>query len=157
MTLEIKTSNIKPIRNTYGHIARRFGDKPASRYQEATYDNAALVNFHYKPLWDPDHDLNDPRRTAIHMEDWYALEGPQAVLLRHLCTKQGANAGRKQKVTSVFSKSGTWGARLSEDVLSKCVRFLLPLRHVEQTANLNNMHCSASTNYCTALAQATRV
>ena len=155
MTLEIKTSNIEPIRNTYGHIARRFGDKPASRYQEATYDNAALVNFHYKPLWDPDHDLNDPRRTAIQMEDWYALKDPRQFYYGTYVQNRAQMQEKAEGNFSFFEKRDL-GARLSEDVVKKCVRFLLPLRHVEQTANLNNMHCSASTNYCTALAQATK-
>ena len=52
MTIEIKTSTMKPVRNTYAHIQRRFGDKPATRYQEATYDVHSTHNFHYKPLWD---------------------------------------------------------------------------------------------------------
>ena len=65
MSIEIKTNSVEPIRQTYGHIARRFGDKPASRYQEASYDLEAKTNFHYRPLWDSKHTLNDPTRTSI--------------------------------------------------------------------------------------------
>ena len=54
MTIEIKTSTLEPIRNTYEHTKRRFGDKPASRYQEASYDIAPENNFHYRPMWQPD-------------------------------------------------------------------------------------------------------
>ncbi len=36
MTIEIKTSTLEPIRNTFEHTIRRFGDKPTSRYQEAS-------------------------------------------------------------------------------------------------------------------------
>ena len=50
MTLEIKTATIAPVRHTYANIARRFGEKPATRYQEATYDAQATANFHYRPL-----------------------------------------------------------------------------------------------------------
>lgn len=53
MTVEIRTQTVKPVRQTFGHLARRFGDKPATRYQEATYDIQSEVNHHYKPLWDP--------------------------------------------------------------------------------------------------------
>jgi len=35
MTLEIKTSNVEPIRQNYAYIERRFGIKPATRYQDA--------------------------------------------------------------------------------------------------------------------------
>ena len=38
MQVDIKTSDIRPIRQTFSHVARRLGDKPASRYQEATLD-----------------------------------------------------------------------------------------------------------------------
>lgn len=38
MSLEIKTASLEPVRHTFAHIARRFGDKPATRYQEATHD-----------------------------------------------------------------------------------------------------------------------
>ncbi|MDP1789445.1 MAG: phenol hydroxylase, partial [Methylibium sp.] len=44
MTVEIRTQTVKPVRQTFGHIARRFGDKAASRYQEATYDLQSQTN-----------------------------------------------------------------------------------------------------------------
>ena len=51
MTIQIKTIDIEPKRQTFGHIARRIGEgKTASRYQEATLDVQATANFHYKPL-----------------------------------------------------------------------------------------------------------
>ncbi|MDZ9588176.1 hypothetical protein SNB68_07245 [Escherichia coli] len=46
MQIDIKTSSVKPLRNTYAYIEKRFGDKPASRYQEATYDIQEEINFH---------------------------------------------------------------------------------------------------------------
>ena len=49
MTIEIKTATLEPVRNTFAHIERRFGDKPATRYQEATYDVQASANLHYRP------------------------------------------------------------------------------------------------------------
>lgn len=34
MQIDIKTSAVQPIRQTFSHVARRLGaDKPASRYQ----------------------------------------------------------------------------------------------------------------------------
>ena len=77
MTIEIKTSTLEPVRNTYEHTRRRFGDKPASRYQEASYDIAPENNFHYRPTWEPDKLLNDTSRTAVVMEDWYAYRDPR--------------------------------------------------------------------------------
>src|SRR5208283_15860 len=72
MTIQIKTIDIEPKRQTFGHVARRLGgDKPASRYQEATLDVQATANFHYKPLWEGEYWQYDTRKTAVVMEDWY--------------------------------------------------------------------------------------
>ena len=77
MSIEIKTATLDPIRQSFANIERRFGEKPASRYQEATYDLQAEVNFHYRPLWQPEYELNDKGRTAIVMNDWYDLKDPR--------------------------------------------------------------------------------
>ena len=48
MQIDIKTSAVEQVRQTFSHVARRLGaDKPASRYQEATFDLQPEVNFHY--------------------------------------------------------------------------------------------------------------
>ncbi len=152
MTIEIKTSTLEPIRNTFEHIKRRFGDKPASRYQEASYDVAPVTNFHYRPLWQPDKILNDPTRTAIEMEDWYAPRDP-----RQYYYGQYVQARAKlQEVTesnySFFDKRNL-ADRLSDEVKESLTRKLLPLRHVELAANMNNVFGSAY-GYGTVLTQA---
>ena len=77
MQIDIKTSGVKPVRNTYAYVEKRFGDKVASRYQEASYDIQEEVNFHYRPLWQPEHEIFDTNRTVIEMQDWYALKDPR--------------------------------------------------------------------------------
>jgi phenol/toluene 2-monooxygenase (NADH) P1/A1 len=55
MQLDLRTVSIKPLRQTFAHIAKRLGtDKPATRYQEGTYDLQATMNFHHRPLWAPE-------------------------------------------------------------------------------------------------------
>ncbi len=154
MTIEIKTSKIEPVRHTFGHIARRFGDKPASRYQEATYDVAAQTNFHYKPLWDQDHELNDPSRTAIQMNDWYAFKDPRQFYYGTYVQNR-ANMQEKAEGNYSFFEKRELGGKLPAAVVEKVKTYMLPLRHVEQAANLNNMYCCSNTNFCMALAQAT--
>jgi len=142
MTIEIKTATLEPIRNTFEHTRRRFGDKPASRYQEASYDIAPENNFHYRPMWQPDKLLNDPSRTAVVMEDWYAFRDPRQY---YYGTYVQARA-KLQEVTennyAFFDKRGL-AERLSEEVKEKVVRCLIPLRHMELGANMNNVLCSA--------------
>lgn len=152
MTIEIKTSSIEPVRHTYAHVARRFGDKPASRYQEATYDVAAQINFHYKPLWDPDHELNDPGRTAITMEDWYAFKDPRQFYYGSYIQNRANMQEKAEGNFNFFEKRGL-AARVPDAVRDMVITYMLPLRHVEQTANLNNMYCCACANFCLSLYQ----
>ncbi|MBR9912780.1 MAG: phenol hydroxylase [Gammaproteobacteria bacterium] len=142
MTLEIKTANLEPIRNTYANIERRFGNKPASRYQEATYDLASKEFFHYRPLWQPQKELNDPTRTVIEMEDWYSFKDPRQFYY-------GAYVQQRSKMQEVaennyaFFEKRNLDRLLSDEIKQQLIHYLLPLRHVEQGANLNNMYAAA--------------
>lgn len=152
MSLEIKTATVEPVRHTYAHIARRFGDKPASRYQEATYDAQPATNFHYRPLWNPNKTLNDKTYTQVTMQDWYALKDPRqfyygAYVQNRAKMQEGAES------SYAFFEKRDLQANLSEDVKAKIIFGLLPLRHVEQTANLNLMYGSAY-GYGTTITQA---
>lgn len=152
MSLEIKTTSFEPVRHTYAHIARRFGDKPATRYQEATYDAQGAANFHYRPLWNPDKSLNDKTYTCIKMQDWYDLKDPRqfyygAYVQNRARLQEGAESSYK------FFEKRDLQSNLSEEVIDTLIMGLLPLRHVEQTANLNLMYGSAY-GYGTAITQA---
>ena len=60
MTVDLQAREIQPLRNTFSHVARYVGDdKPATRYQEATFGAQATSNFHYRPTWDPEYELFD--------------------------------------------------------------------------------------------------
>ena len=152
MTIEIKTSTLEPVRNTFAHIERRFGDKPATRYQEATYDVQAEANFHYRPYWDPEHELNDARRTALVMEDWYAFKDPRQFYYGAY-VQQRAKMQEAAESNYAFFEKRNLVNQLSDEVRSEVVRYLVPLRHVEHTANLNNMYGTAY-GYGTAITQA---
>ncbi len=142
MTIEIRTSTLTPIRNTFEHTKRRFGDKPASRYQEASYDIAPVANFHYRPLWEPGKELNDVTRTEVVMEDWYAYKDPRQFYY-------GAYVQARAKLQEVTENNYAFFAkrdladRMSDEVKDKIVSCLLPLRHVELGANLNNVFGTA--------------
>jgi phenol hydroxylase P1 protein len=148
MSIEIKTNSAEPIRHTFGHIARRFGDKPASRYQEASYDLEAKVNFHYRPLWDSKHTLNDPNRSVIRMEDWYAVSDPRQFYY-------GAYVGNRAKMQEAaetsfgFCDKRNLLTRLPEATQKQLLRLMVPLRHVELGANMNNCKIAGDVNATT--------
>ena len=152
MTIEIKTSTLEPVRNTFEHIKRRFGDKPASRYQEASYDVAPVSNFHYRPMWQPDKELNDPTRTAIVMEDWYAHRDPRQYYYGAYVQARAKLQEVTESNYSFFDKRNLADA-MSDEVKEKIIRIVLPLRPVELAANMNNVFGSAY-GYGTVLTQA---
>lgn len=142
MTIEIKTNAMEPIRHTYGHIARRFGDKPASRYQEASYDVEAYMNHHYKPLWAPDKEINDPSWTAITMEDWHAVKDPRQFYYGAYVQARAKLQDVTENNYSFFDKRGL-GDKLPEAVREEVLNALLPMRFAENAGNLNNMYCAS--------------
>lgn len=142
MTIEIKTSTMKPVRNTYAHIERRFGDKPATRYQEATYDVHSTHNFHYKPLWDQERELNDPARTAIVMGDWYDLKDPRQFYYGPYVQNRAKMQENAENNFNFFEKRGL-AENLDSSLKQKMIELVIPMRHVEVAANLNNMYGTA--------------
>ncbi len=152
MTLEIKTASLQPVRQTFANVARRFGEKPATRYQEATYDAQATTNFHYRPLWMPEKTLNDLTHTAIQMKDWYVFRDPRQFYYGAYVQNR-ARMQESAETNYGFFEKRELAQYLSDGVKAKLTRFLLPLRHVEQTANLNFMSGSAY-GYGTTISQA---
>jgi phenol hydroxylase P1 protein len=137
MSVQIKTIDFEPKRQTFGHIARRLGaDKPASRYQEGTLDLQATANFHYKPLWEPEFWHFDTRKTAVVMEDWYKPLDPRQY---YYATYNIARANMHQSVERSFTFVDERGLieKLSADARSGIEHGLLPLRHLHWGANMN--------------------
>ncbi|MDX2471448.1 MAG: aromatic/alkene monooxygenase hydroxylase subunit beta [SAR324 cluster bacterium] len=153
MQVDIKTTEMKPIRNTYGHIAERFGDKPASRYQEATYDLQATDHFHYRPLWEPEKELIDESRTKLKMKDWYAFKDPRQFYYgTYVAARAKMNEGAEANFNFVDSKG--LAEKLTDSVISTVKECILPLRHLGLSANMNNSEMTAK-GFGTVTTQAT--
>jgi len=139
MSLDIKTVDIKPKRETFGHVARRIGEgKMASRYEEAVYDVQATANFHYRPLANPEFELYDVKKTAIVMEDWYKFLDPRQY---HYSSYVMARA-KQQEVAEqnfVFVEKRNMLDVMPEDIKELILNYILPLRHYEWGANMNNL------------------
>jgi phenol hydroxylase P1 protein len=138
MSIEISAKTITPIRLTYGNLKERFGDKrPASRYQEASYDIQPTANFHYRPLWDKNHEIYDTSRTAIVMEDWYSFADPRQFYYGTYTITRA----KQQEVAEhnyAFVDKRDLLDDLSDTVKQAVRDILVPLRHVEWAANMNN-------------------
>ena len=137
MTVQIKTIDLEPKRQTFSHIARRLGgDKPASRYQEATLDVQATDNFHYKPLWEPEFWAYDAGKSAVKMDDWYKPLDPRQY---YYATYNIARANMNQAVDRNFAFIEERGLidKLTPEAKAAIERGLLPLRHLHWGSNMN--------------------
>lgn len=142
MTVEIRTKSVKPLSNSFGHLQRRFGDKQATRYQEATYDIQSTANFHYKPLWDPTREVFDARRTAVVMTDWYALKDPRQFYYGNYTTTRAKQQDALDRSLDFIEKRDLLRA-LPSDVRDLITHAIVPLRHYEWGANTNSSHVAA--------------
>jgi phenol hydroxylase P1 protein len=138
MHIDLRTVSIKPLRQTFDHVAARIGgDKPASRYQEGTFDLQAAANFHYRPLWDPEHEIFDATRTAIKMADWYAFKDPRQFYYGTY-TLARARMQEKAEADFEFVEERKLADSYPQPAKQLALDVLLPLRHAEWGANMNN-------------------
>ena len=137
MQIDLRTVSIQPQRNAFDHLVRRFGDKPASRYQEGSYDIQAAENLHYLPTWDPEQQLYDPSISKIVMKDWYALKDPR----QFYYSTYTLTRARQQDTTEAnfdFVESRGLGDMMAPELREAALRLLVPLRHAAWGANQNN-------------------
>ncbi len=137
MQIDLRTVSIEPLRQTFDHIAARIGaDKPASRYLEGTMDLQSGANPHYRPTWDPEHEIFDATRTAITMKDWYALKDPRQF---YYGTYTASRAKMQETAEADFDFVETRGlADVYDDGAKRtALDFYIPLRHVAWGANMN--------------------
>ncbi|MDO5624605.1 MAG: phenol hydroxylase [Pseudomonadota bacterium] len=152
MQIDLRTVSITPLRHTYQHIADRLGaDKPASRYIEATMDVQATANFHYRPTWDPAHELFDVSRTQIVMKDWYALKDPRQFYYGTY-TLARARLQDTAEADFDFVEERGLAERYDDAARRSALDFYVPLRHVAWAANMNGASMCAQ-GYGTAITQ----
>jgi phenol hydroxylase P1 protein len=152
MQIDLRTVAIKPLRNTFDHLVERFGDKPASRYQEGSYNIQQESIFHYRPAWDADNVLFDKKRTKIQMKDWYALKDPRQYYYGSYTI---ARARQQDAAESIFEMVEDRGLAelIPADQKQIALDILVPMRHVEWGGNMGNAYISAY-GYGTVITQA---
>jgi len=143
VTIDLKTVDIKPLRHTYAQVAQHIGgDKTASRYQEGTMGAQPAANFHYRPTWDPDHELFDASRTAIVMSSWYALKDPRQFYYASWTTTR---AGQQDTMEANFEFVESRGMTelMPGTLADQALAVLVPLRHAAWGANMSNSQICA--------------
>lgn len=143
MTPDLKTVDIQPLRHTYAHVAQHIGgDKSASRYQEATMGAQPETNFHYRPTWDPAHELFDASRSAVRMRDWYVLRDPRQF---YYATWTITRARQQDAMEANFDFVQSRGMvdMIPQALCEQALKVLVPLRHAAWGANMNNSQICA--------------
>lgn len=152
MQIDLRTVSITPLRQTYNHIADRLGaDKAASRYIEATMDVQSATNYHYRPTWDPAHELFDASRTQIVMRDWYVLKDPRQFYYGAY-TQARARMQETAEADFSFVEERGLADRYDDVARRTALDFYVPLRHVAWGANMNGAAMCAY-GYGTAITQ----
>lgn len=152
MGFELRTNVVEPERNAFSYLMERFGDRPATRYQEASFNVQPMENFHYRPTWDPDHELYDPNFSALKLTDPYSYTDPR----QYFYTPYVANAAARHESfgqTLKYIEDRRMLDKLPENWQTVLTGFLLPLRHYESGAQLICINGSRF-GYGTTLTQA---
>ncbi len=138
MSVHISTKTVQPVRTNFGYTERRVGEnKTASRYQEAVYDVQPTTNFHYPPTWEQGKEIYDVSRTAIKMEDWYKFTDPRQYYYTSYVSARAKQQESMDNNLSMIEKNNML-KNISSDLLNTVKTILIPLRHVEYGANMNN-------------------
>ncbi|SAL32030.1 methane/phenol/toluene hydroxylase [Caballeronia udeis] len=154
MQVDIKSLSIKPLRNTFDQVARFTGtDKTASRYLEATIGVQPEANFHYKPLWAEGREIYDKRNTAIVMGEWDKLLDPRQYYYGSWAIARSRQQDAAER-SFAFVEKREMLASTAPELRQKIIDIVLPLRHLEYAANLNNCYMSAY-GYGASVTQAT--
>lgn len=141
MGYELRTQTVEPIRNTYQSLINRFGDKPASRYQEGTYELQPTENFHYRPLWAPTHEIYDPDYTALKLSDPYSYVDPrQYYYATYVANRAGLYEGFAKDLQYIEQRN--LFDNLPENWHAMMVYALVPLRHYESGGELISINAS---------------
>ena len=135
MQFELRTQVIEPKRKTFTNLVERYGDRPASRYEEGSVDIQSVENFHYKPLYQASRDVYDPEYTAFKLTDPYSFLDPrQLYYAPYVQSRAAMNDAFVKSIDYVESRDllqklpAGWDAIVGE--------VLIPLRHWEAGAEL---------------------
>lgn len=135
MQYELRQQVIEPLRPTFTPLIKRYGNRPATRYEEGSVDIQPIENFHYRPLWDPAHEIYDETYSVLRLTDPYSFTDPRQYYYTPYVTHRAA-------LHEAFGKTLDYVAgrqlldRLPADWRAVVADVLLPLRFYESGAQL---------------------
>lgn len=135
MQYELRTQVIEPVRPAFTNLVERRGDRPASRYEEGTVDVQATEHFHYRPLWDPAHELYDEDHSALKLADPYSFADPRQYYYAPYVTARAQMFDAFARTLDYIDDHGLFD-RMGPDWRALVTSAVLPMRHYEGGAQL---------------------
>lgn len=138
MQFELRQQVIEPLRQTFTPLVKRYGDRPATRYEEGSIGVQSTEHFHYRPLWDPQHDIYDADYSALKLTDPDNYTDPrQFYYTPYVINRAALHEAFGRNLTYVVDR-GLLGKMPQgwQDLVAKTV---LPLRYYESGAQLLNV------------------
>jgi len=132
---ELRTQVIEPKRKTFDNLVARYGDRPASRYQEGSIDIQATENFHFRPLWAPDKEIYDETFSVLRLTDPYSFLDPRQYYYAPYVTSRAAMFDAFSATLDYLEERGMF-ERLPQAWSELFQTVVLPLRHYESAAQM---------------------
>ena len=138
---ELRQLVIEPKRRTYRHVEDRIGSRAPTRYEEATIGVQPTENFHYRPLWDPSHELYDPSYSRLRLSDPEAFLDPRQFYYGSFVMNRAQRGeSLNQMVTLVQNRDLVQTLKYAWFGLMAGV--VVALRHYEAGANLISINAA---------------
>lgn len=135
MQYELRQQVIEPRRPTFTHLIRRFGERPATRYEEGSIGTQPTQNFHYRPLWDPTHEIYDEGFSALRLADPDAFVDPRQYYYTPYVSNRAALHEAFGRNLTYVAERGLLTA-MPQSWHNLLARIVLPLRYYEAGAQL---------------------
>ena len=138
MQFELRQQVIEPVRQTFTPLVKRYGDRPATRYEEGSVGIQSTEHFHYRPLWDPQHDIYDADYSVLKLSDPDAYTDPrQFYYTPYVVNRAALHEAFGRNLNYVVDRELlTKMPQPWQDLVTKTV---LPLRYYESGAQLLNV------------------
>ncbi len=141
MQFELRTQVIEPQRKTFQHLIDRYGDRPASRYEEGSIDIQATANYHYRPLWNPEMEIYSPDYSDLKLADAYSFTDPRQFYYAPYVTSRADMHEAFGSTLDYLEKRGMFD-RLPANWSSVVQDIVLPLRHYEAAGQMIFSHAA---------------
>ena len=135
MQYELRTQVIEPKRKTFDNLVARYGDRPASRYEEGSIDIQAKENFHFRPLWAPDKEIYDETFSVLRLTDPYSFLDPRQYYYAPYVTSRASMFDAFSATLDYLEERGMFD-RLPPAWAELFQTVVLPLRHFESAAQM---------------------